>query len=400
MAAQLQRPLEELTAENAYLAAANAQLRTSLERFRAYLFSSQGRKLLFEKKGEKEEILIFSQKIQAITKFNDELRERTFLFLRKISKQNTFSQPRHHHQALAYLQAARHQQRKCKSIFQDVAQCLVQIREQPSPARRSALARQLRRLLGNALHLLEENQLYLGDFQGRSRIEHYINQDYESLLQQNIIRHPGGWRRLQSGDIWLSFKTLSFLKRETISHWISRFTGSQVTHAALFIYDSAMNPVLIHSAQDVVAGFYRIKGTIEGEVFIVLRPRLNAEQRVALWRVVREMIKKKIGFSKLKLVGVLPSLALSRIVSLFSGRAVTLGNIAGSSRAAMFCSEFINEAFRNCGFYLTPKSRHSSMVFPSDIIASPAVDYVGLIFDDDKFTQDRIMKELVKGVKI
>ena len=66
----------------------------------------------------------------------------------------------------------------------------------------------------------------------------------------------------------------------------------------------------------------------------------------------------------------------------------------------MFCSEVINVLFQKVGFTLTPKMDRSGMVYPADILASPNIEYLGLMFSPGELTKEKIMKELIKGARI
>jgi hypothetical protein len=51
------------------------------------------------------------------------------------------------------------------------------------------------------------------------------------------------------------------------------------------------------------------------------------------------------------------------------------------------------------GILLTPKSRDSDLVSPSDIVASPFVDYIGLIFRTDEKSEE-IIRTHMDGLQI
>ncbi len=403
MAAEFRIPLEVLAAENNLLGKLHEVLKTRIERLQGYIFSSKIRPILFKDsfaESKSDTVLRIQVEIRTIINLNEQLTSKTSLFLGKIRQQNLFSQQRHSHQTIAYMYNALHHQRKIQSILQDLEKSLLALRTTVSPAQMQAIARELRRLFSNLERLSAENQNYLQDFQGRYRIERHLRQTYEGLLEQNILKKTNGWKYLQNGDIWVSFKTASYLKKEYLSRWIARINGSQVTHVALFLHDAQGYPAVIQSNKGMMAGMKRLEGLVEGQVYIILRPKLSSGQRIQLWRVVREMIQQKIWYSKAKIIAVIPSLLLSKAVNAFSRRSIPTGNILNSVTANMFCSEFLNEVFKRIGFYLTPKSKYSSMVLPADIIASSEVEYVGLLFADDKYTKEKIMRELVEGVRI
>lgn len=408
MAEPAQRREEELLAENKVLTALNQQVGLEAERIFAYAFSSKIRAVIFQPSAQlpkrppadKGKVLAkILAKVIALEILSAELKQKTDKFRQKLVPEDFLLQRRYYREAEANLYRALHQIKKIRKRLGKIKRRFIALQANPGPGQMRRGARKIRRNFSALLRILNENANYLGDFQGRYRIESYLRQSYEDILQANILSGGEGWRKLKSGDIWLSFKTISYLKKWKISQGIALFTGSQITHAALFYYDRNKEPTLIHSFG---GGYYRADApkVAEGAVYIVLRPRMPADQRIRLWKAVREKIKMKTRFSKLKTVGVIPTLLISKTVGLFTRRSVLIGNIADTTSTRMFCSEFLNEVFKEAGFYLTPKSRYSSMVFPSDIIASPNVDYIGLLFNDDKKTKEKIMEELIEGVRI
>jgi hypothetical protein len=96
---------------------------------------------------------------------------------------------------------------------------------------------------------------------------------------------------------------------------------------------------------------------LPGEILIVLRPRIGHFQIKLLLKKIVECVKVKSGYA-------------------------LVPNFIKTRRSKYFCSELVNQAFREAGIFLTPKSQYSGIVFPSDIIVSPYLDFIGLIFKD------------------
>ncbi|HII72514.1 TPA: hypothetical protein HA265_07195 [Candidatus Woesearchaeota archaeon] len=337
-------------------------------------------------------------KVVTLRKRTEAVQSLSERFLAQVKKQR-FSQRRHEKATKLYLQKAIHNQSLIIKQFNSLAKYLLALRENLDPVATKKLFDSIKKSFDEVISLSKDNHTLLADFQGRARIESYLAQKYEQIIENNLLRSLDDFSRLQSGDILVSLKKLSFLKEQYVSRWVTRFTGSQVTHVGLFVRDAKGNEKMVHATWDAKYQMHDWN-IAEGEVFIILRPRLSREQRIKLWQVVRDKVKLKLGFSKKKLVGTIPAIIINFVLNLFTFRFFAAFNVFSAEKNKMFCSEFLNQVFKEVGFFLTPKSEHSNMVFPADIMASPHVDYVGLMFLDHEETKEKIMAELIEGVRI
>jgi hypothetical protein len=242
--------------------------------------------------------------------------------------------------------------------------------------------------------LFKENEMYLSDLQGRINVENILVSGYKRL-QDSIVDKS----KLVTGDLLLSFKTNEFLKNVIISKKIAKVTGSHVTHILVAVKLPMSDPRVIDSDRAFGGVTLRDLNIRKGEVLLVLRPRLNSTQRVELLKHLKYHVQNRTTYPVPKMIGVWPSTILSSFAGLFTGRYHHVQNVLAIRNAGFFCSEFLDNAFKQAGFMLTPKSRYSEMVAPADIAASPNVEYIGLLFNPSEDSRKIIEKDM-EGMKL
>ncbi len=98
----------------------------------------------------------------------------------------------------------------------------------------------------------------------------------------------------------------------------------------------------------------------------------------------------------MKLAGLLPTMVLTSLTSIFSGGYKQIPNFMGERKSEFFCSEFVNQVFLEAGVMLTPKSRYGSTVSPPDIATSPYLKFIGLVFKDSERTEEIVTRYFKK----
>jgi len=393
-------PLKKILEDNQFVVFSSEQLKTRVVRLGMYLFSPLCRQILFKfspVKDRESKLADIKEKLDGariIAEINLEKAQEFEKRLVEIS----LTLPSHKEMTLSYLHNALNNLKKILERFKEIYPTLNRLKVNLDAKENQEIIHKLKGLFSEIVELNDQNHAFLSDFQGRVRIEEYLRQSYEQIAEANLLRGGKGYLRIKNGDIFVSFKTLDYLKQKGISKWVFKVTKSQVTHVGVFIFGKDMAPMLIHAKWSTIYKMLPLD-LGRGEVFVVLRPRMNDDQRSKLWSILRKKISEEIKFSVSKLAGVIPSLIFNRAVNLFTKRYVETGNMMSSFKDQKFCSEFLSEVFREAGFPLTPKAK-GAMVFPSDIFASPYVDYVGLLFFDDGLTKEKIMEGLVEGVKL
>jgi len=203
--------------------------------------------------------------------------------------------------------------------------------------------------------------------------------------------------QLLTGDVLMSFKSKDFIKNNLLAKLLymgqsSLGSVTQVDHLHMAL---RIGNVIKIVDSFILAGGVQLKNfELENwAVFIVLRPKISQNQRISIIRSIREFLQNKTKFATFKMVGVAPSDMLNKSVNLFSKGYRVIPHLFGSGRTH-FCSSFVNEVFKDAGIMLTPKSRYSHMVTPPDILTSPVLKFVGLIFNDAEKDPKTIMRYL------
>jgi 5-hydroxyisourate hydrolase-like protein (transthyretin family) len=229
------------------------------------------------------------------------------------------------------------------------------------------------------LQYAKEINVLVSDIQGRVQIEENLVKEDGDLKRYLINRNE-----IDTGDILFRYKVKGHFKENLISRIISTVTSSQITHVlmAAKVSPSDVRIIDAHMEQGSAGVHLRDFKILPGEILIVLRPRIGHFQIKLLLKKIVECVKVKSGFSDLKLVGVFISYLISKIINIFKSGYALVPNFIRTRRSKYFCSELVNQAFREAGILLTPKSQYSGIVFPSDIIVSPYLDFIGLIFKD------------------
>ncbi|MBI2576772.1 hypothetical protein HYV84_06155 [Candidatus Woesearchaeota archaeon] len=259
----------------------------------------------------------------------------------------------------------------------------------------------IRQSFGHILSIARDNNILFSDIRGRVQIEGNLIRQYEGL--KKYILEP---YQLETGDILLSFKPKEFFKKISFFTVLPRMTAafeqSQVTHAALCIKLPG-GPKIVESVMDI-----GIDGAVmrdfevpEVQVLVALRPQLSQDQRMRLIQAIRRHIQNQPTYSVLKLVGFLPTLLVTRTLNWFTKGYRQLPNFLSIRKSTFFCSEFVNQVFKDAGILLTPKSKYSATVSPSDIVSSPFLTFIGLVFRDSERTEEAVTKYFEKsGLKI
>jgi len=360
----------------------NKQLETTLERWVAYMFSSKFKPIIFSDTFGVEKGQIMDKLIQ-----NLKILHKDCMFITQGAHnlslevdQGDFSMEMNRVQAKKFIFSASENTKKIEIEFGDLIKKLEASEQTVS---------HFKKKFDLIMKLIKENNLLLADIKGRKLIENKIVYEYEGMVRKVI-----NYKALRTGDILLSFKSKTYFKKSVVSKVHSMLSGSQVTHILLAVKPSPTEAKIIDS-YDVTGGVHlRDFDHYPGEVFIVLRPKLTSVQTAKILSGVRRLIEKKAGYSTIKLIGLVPSLLLSNMISKFTKGHVHIPNLFRKRDNEFFCLEFIDKVFKDAGILLTPKSKYSGMVFPGDIAVSPVLDYVGLIFEESERSKEIILEHL------
>ena len=407
--------LESLKEENNKITTALVMFKEKLIEIQYFTFSSKSRPILFSLTSKSKREPIVDKILNQLLKLRNHLKiihKWTETYINNLKK-SELSQKKHKKKTIKYAYSGLHLQKKIINNITSLLELIEKLKKFQGRKTSQKILNKLKKLFEETIEYFDQSHVYISDFMGRYRIEKYISQTYDDLLNYNLYSH-GGRSKIKSGDLFVSFKTLRYIKRKNarVSRQVFQVTGSQITHVNMFMKMGMKLYTLDYGdefdyVEELNQGknpeYFRLveaRTLRDGEVFIILRPKLSDNQRIRLWKEAREMVKMKIKYSKKKAIAVVPSLMLHSFKNLFTKRHIGTGNILRGLKLEMFCSEIINVLFQRVGFTLTPKMSNSGMVYPADILVSPNVEYVGLMFLPGKLTKEKIMKELVKGVSI
>jgi hypothetical protein len=146
---------------------------------------------------------------------------------------------------------------------------------------------------------------------------------------------------------------------------------------------------------------------LKGEMFIVLRyrPSLSGISHEKLIESLDSWWPKKQintasgnrSFAELKSWVACAIGFLYIITSYVFGRPVCLPNPI-KNKKGLFCSEFVDEVFKQAGVCLSPRSENASVVGPVELFYSPHLEFKGIIFH--KEDQSQLLEEIVKTVML
>lgn len=211
---------------------------------------------------------------------------------------------------------------------------------------------------------------------------------------------------LEKGDVIVSYKTNKYLNFSHLSKIIAFSENSHITHAFMVTGDEKPHTLISFNPTHGGLG-PTTTSPLKGEMFIVLRYRSSVsgipqekiiESLDSWWP--KKQAKKVYGslsFAELK-SWVACAIGFIYIVSAYLfGRPLCLPNPV-KNKDNLFCSEFVDEVFKQAGVYLSPRSEDSSVVGPIELFYSPHLEFKGIIFH--KEDQFQLLEEIVKTVTL
>ncbi len=212
---------------------------------------------------------------------------------------------------------------------------------------------------------------------------------FRSILsrQDRYIYDPNN---LKKGDIVLSYKSTSYLRKHLLARLVAIATSSQVTHS-LIVSESHPHPTLLCMSPGKKGLNHMSIIPDRGEMYLVMR--LEGIEGDKLERVQHEIdvLNEKISlqprivaykFAEFKswlacLIGFV------YVASTFvSQRAITFPNPARRQKG-LFCSEIIDVVYKRAGIRLVPRAEHDAVVGPIELFHSPYLRCIGFITHPD-----------------
>lgn len=198
---------------------------------------------------------------------------------------------------------------------------------------------------------------------------------------------------LHTGDVVLSYKTNSYLRKSPVSLLVKFASNSSVTHAMIVSNLPHEQPELLFSG-DITYGLGIIKPIPEpGEIFLVLESRDTATQTnllpsISKWRSraqTRMEARKRGGpdsyrFPELK-CQMASIMGVFTVILVYIGIPLTPRNPV-QSQSGVFCSELIDAIYKESGVILSPRSTHDAIVGPVEFLYSPLLRLRGIIANE------------------
>jgi len=379
----------------------NSQLIKYWERFSAYLLAPRIRKIL----SRKEQSLEKQKTFYTVINEGKKIKELTESFSNRVKKYyhavidagGSFAQKRHLRLSEKFAANIVSNTKKILSAEEKSLDLIRELTNKISSKETQNRIRELRKVSKEITNRLEDNEVLIGDAVGRIQIESNLVHQYEDIRKYLIDKS-----RIETGDILLSFKSKEFFGKTA---WFRRvlpmitmaMEKSSITHAAVCAQMSGglkfIDAMIDIGVNGVAIRDFEIR---DGEVFVVLRSNINANQKIMLLGAMRKYIQEKSKYSVLKLAGLLPTMVLTSLTSIFSGGYKQIPNFMGERKSEFFCSEFVNQVFLEAGVMLTPKSRYGSTVSPPDIATSPYLKFIGLVFKDSERTEEIVTRYFKK----
>ena len=261
------------------------------------------------------------------------------------------------------------------------------------PQERKKQVNIIKKSFDSIIFSLSENNTHILDLKGRTEAEKNLLQIEGKLLSKHVdLNH------LKTGDVLVSLKSLRYIAQSWCSRAINLGTQSQVAHVSM-VYMDGSHPHIIESTSSSKGVIMRPLKISKGEMLIVLRPKLSFFQNTALLKEIRKVMQNETEYSFAKVSGMAPVLLLSGIINIFHRGVVRVPNVFVGRKGEMCCSEFLNELFNKIGFHLTPKSTHSECVLPKEILVSPHIEHIGVLFNETERSVSKIMSQF-KEVRI
>jgi hypothetical protein len=353
-----------------------------IESLALYISASKVRHIIFGytfDKSRKKAFLYLIQRLNNLYTKVDNLLKCIEEYYNELEHSNCLSQKKYRRLAKRFVYNAIEKNRLMKENINRIIKYLTSIESAKEPRELQEISHLIRNEFNLSLTYAKEINVLVSDIQGRVQIEENLVKEYKDLKRYLINKNE-----IDTGDVLFRYKIKGCFKENLISRIISMVTSSQITHVLLAakVSPSDIKMIDAHVEPGLAGVHLRDFKILPGEILIVLRPRIDHSQIKLLFKKIAGYVKVKSGFSDLKLVGVFISYLISMIINKFKSGYALVPNFIGTRRSKLFCSELVNQAFREAGILLTPKSRYSNIVFPSDIIVSPYLDFIGLISKD------------------
>lgn len=210
------------------------------------------------------------------------------------------------------------------------------------------------------------------------------------------------YQTIKKGDVFLSYKTATYLQKDILARLISIAASSSITHS-LIATESGATMKLLCSSPD--GNGINLSSLIpdRGEIYIVMRlkdtdtPHARlVEKSIDRWseRIESLYICKFAEFKSwvASAAGFLYTLSICTLQ-----RPIILQNFA-KKQQGLFCSEVIDNIFKEAGVLITPRSEYDALVGPAEFFHSPYLVLQGIIMNRED--REIVKEELIQQFKL
>lgn len=211
-------------------------------------------------------------------------------------------------------------------------------------------------------------------------IRNVLENDSALIYRQNH-------KEIKEGDVILSYKTVEYLRRSSLS-WLVKFaTHSSITHALIACKDSTGKMRFLVSGDKTDGLGFVSPFPDSEEILIVMRPNQNSRRKIlrsmASWKETaitrnNEMSQKdNYMFPEFK-CQIASFIGLITIMFIYFGIPTTFRNPV-HYKNGVFCSELIDKIYKSAGILLSPRSIHEAILGPVEILYSSELNFVGFL---------------------
>lgn len=222
--------------------------------------------------------------------------------------------------------------------------------------------------------------------------------DAEIIFKNGLGEHVIDKGKLKKGDVLLFYDAEKFIKNDLLARLIAIAQNSRITHTGIVSRVKDKQAVYISAAASGERVDLFNLSIEQGRFLLVLRPQLNKEKQeyleksLDLFHYKIENLVQFYGFSEAKswFATALGLFYTASMVNLHWNMSINIDN-PFKSKNKVFCSELVDNLFKDIGVYLTPRSDKNSLASPAEIFYSPQLKFVGVLCNDNEL--DDLRKE-------
>ena len=223
--------------------------------------------------------------------------------------------------------------------------------------------------------------------------------DTQIILKRGLRNYVLTHDELRKGDVILFYDLEDFLKTDFLARLISVAQGSRITHTGII---SRVRNGHITYLSAAAAGkrmdIFNLS-VPKGRFLFVLRPKLN--------KIKHKYFIEALDLLDYKIENMVQYYPFGEIESWFATfiglfQIISIRTLHSSLRVKnllrtpdkVFCSEMIDDLFKNVGVFLTSRSDSDSMVGPAEIFYSPYLEFKGILCNKNelkKLDQERLV---------